>query len=451
MATEAQPRTTHGLPDTYRPARPEYRPSRLLRRFAGIREDILDWVPEERPRYTRLGIIVVNTGVLAAASMLIALSNVTSAFWGWLAPVALLWGYIICCIDGSIVAATHGVSAGKWRVYIPRLVISLLIGAFVAEPLVLWYFKPAISAEVGRQRATAEAAYEATWVHCNPPNGSPPAGCSKQYILNLPNSPADVSQELGNEKRLLSSVQGQISSIEGAIARLQYIARAECDGVGLPGGQTTGQIGQGPNCVQDRKDYASYGPDHGLPGLLALRSQYEDKIGQLTQQLAQSQAAYGSQIQQAISKQVTLWEQGVGRPGLLDEDRALQALAAQSGFVLFQEWLLRLLLIALDALPILTKWLSQTSKYDRLYTRQLDSGDRRHEKHLGVHDRRHFTELDLRHKENEFAYQDGLRGMAARDRISHGQREMELQDAIARQAAQRRAALRRDRPGQESA
>ena len=47
-----------------------------------------------------------------------------------------------------------------------------------AEPLVLWYFKPAIVAEVGKQRAADLASYQGQWVRCNPKDGTHPGGCA---------------------------------------------------------------------------------------------------------------------------------------------------------------------------------------------------------------------------------------------------------------------------------
>ena len=44
--------STDQLP--YRPAPPSTGPARWLRALAGVREDVLDWVPEDRPRYTGL-------------------------------------------------------------------------------------------------------------------------------------------------------------------------------------------------------------------------------------------------------------------------------------------------------------------------------------------------------------------------------------------------------------
>jgi hypothetical protein len=447
MATDTQPlpAAAEALPETYRPASEQRGVSRVLRRFAGIREDILDWVPEERPRYTRLGIIIANTGVLAAASMIVALNNVTGVMWAWLVVPALVWGYIIISIDSSIVSSTHGVYSGKWRVYIPRLVISILIGAFIAEPLVLWFFKPAISTEVGKMRAQAVSAYQAKWVKCNPPDGTHPAGCTN-YLLNLPGSPTTIALEIDHEKQLMTSVGKQISAIDNEVAKLQYTARAECSGASLPGGQTTGIVGQGQNCDQDRHDYLQYGSHHGLPTLLAQQAQYQGKVARLTQQLEKSQGSYGAQIQKGVAQQVALWQQGMGQPGLLDQDRALQVLSSQSGFVWLQEWLLRLLLIALDALPVLTKWFSRPTKYDKLYTRQLEAGDRLHEKKLDLVEREYTTTIDLKAKETEYSYHDGLADMAQRDRVSHGQRDLDQQSAIENLAEQLKAARRGNGP-----
>jgi hypothetical protein len=441
MATDTQPQPVQTVPGTYRPIRADFSVAPMLRRLTGVREDILDWVPEERARYTMLGVVIVNTGLLAAASLLVALTNVASVAWPLLLPFALMWGFIIICFDSSIVASTHGAYGGKWRVYIWRLLVSILISAFIAEPLVLWFFRTAISAEVGHQRAAAVSSYEGRWVRCNPVSGARPPGCSN-YLLNLSDSPTTVAQELANQKQLLSSVQAQIGTIDAAVANLRYQARAECDGVRLPGGQTTGLVGQGQNCQQDRADYTQYGQQHGLPGLLASQGQYQSKVAALTQKLAESQSGYGAAVQKAISQQVALWEQGTGKPGLLDEESALQALSSQSSFVLSQQWLLRLLLIALDTLPLLTKWFGRTTEYDKLCTRQLEAGNRLHDKRLSVHEHKDTSVLDLQAKETEYAYRDGLADMAQRDRVGHGQREMDEQKAIADLAAQLRAARR---------
>src|SRR5262249_17349788 len=133
----------------YRPDPPAYGPGRWLRRIAGVREDILDWVPEERPRYTRLGAIILNTGLMAAISLMAALGKGLTVFWPLLIPICVFWGFVIVSFDGWLIASTHGMlGAAKYRVFVPRLVISLLMGVIIAEPLILWVFQPSIRTEV---------------------------------------------------------------------------------------------------------------------------------------------------------------------------------------------------------------------------------------------------------------------------------------------------------------
>src|SRR5262249_51091713 len=47
---------------------------RFLRRFAGVDEELMAWVPQERVRYSGMGGAVLFTGVMAFLSMTVALS-----------------------------------------------------------------------------------------------------------------------------------------------------------------------------------------------------------------------------------------------------------------------------------------------------------------------------------------------------------------------------------------
>src|SRR5262245_41106021 len=105
--------------DPAAPARPDASPWRLIRRLAGVDEELLAWVPEERPRSTRLGAIIANTGLLAALSMFFALSTIVAMPWPYLVPTALLWGFIIINLDGWLVASTHGIlGSARLRVFL---------------------------------------------------------------------------------------------------------------------------------------------------------------------------------------------------------------------------------------------------------------------------------------------------------------------------------------------
>jgi len=146
---------------TFRPVMPKRGIPRLMRRLVGVDEGILDWVPEERPRYTRLGFIVLNTGLLAGLAMHMALTSVTHAAWWLLLPADLLWALIIITIDSWLISSTHGIerSAQFW-VYLPRLLVSILLGLAIAEPLVLTVFHQSIGNEISEYRKTEVDRYE---------------------------------------------------------------------------------------------------------------------------------------------------------------------------------------------------------------------------------------------------------------------------------------------------
>src|SRR5262245_7365427 len=111
----------------YRPIDPSYGPGRLFRRLIGVRDEVLDFAPEERPRYTRLGLIVLNTGLMAALSSMVALDSVVEVAWIAVVPVALLWGFLVVSLDSWMITSTHGIlDSAKLKVFIPRLVISVL-------------------------------------------------------------------------------------------------------------------------------------------------------------------------------------------------------------------------------------------------------------------------------------------------------------------------------------
>ena len=115
-------------------------------------------MPEERARYTRLGAIVLNTGLLAGLSLATALTTFLHVSLWIVIPVALVWAYVIVSFDGWLIASTHGLlNRSKWRIFLPRLMISWLMGAAIPEPLVLWVIDPAIHKnvlDVARRRST---------------------------------------------------------------------------------------------------------------------------------------------------------------------------------------------------------------------------------------------------------------------------------------------------------
>ncbi|MCY1141668.1 DUF4407 domain-containing protein [Actinoplanes sp. Pm04-4] len=346
--------------------------------MAGVDEDILDWVPEERPRYTRLGAIVLNTGVMAALSMSVLLTRVDIA--SWLIPlVALVWGYLIVSFDGWLVASTHGVlGMAKLRIFLPRLLISVLMGAVIAEPLLLRAFAPAIHTEINESRLQQVADYESELRRCNPVESSTtPAGCDG-FVLNVGSSPTGVRQELTLATRERDRLKTLINGINTELTRRENLARAECNGD--PGPGLTNRRGEGPNCRRNRAEADRYRASSGLDRHQADLVTLNRRIDDLTGRVGSASTTYAAALNVAITDQVDQKRSSREEIGILDEDKALGVLTSQSMFVLIGSWLLRLLLIVIDCLPVLTKLMSRTTTYDALVGRQLNISNRLHDK-----------------------------------------------------------------------
>ncbi|WP_306211847.1 DUF4407 domain-containing protein [Actinoplanes sp. RD1] len=354
-----------------RPVPPDRGPARTVRIMAGVREELLDWVPEERPRYTRLGLIVFNTGVLAALSLFAALHKIADAPWILLLPVVAIWALLVMTFDGWLVASTHGVLGwAKWGVFFPRLIISILMGAAIAEPLVLWVFQPAITKEVLAGRQTELDEVESRWTLCNPASGErgSAAGCAG-YQLSLPSSPQSARDQQDRLKAQRDAVQASVDRINGTIDELQALARDECSG--NSGRGLTGRRGEGPNCRQLRADVQTYRRVNGLESKQGELARLNTQIVALDTTIKNAADGYAGQVAGAIEKKVAAKEAGQKDVGLLEEMAALDRLAEKEPVVFAAHWLLRLLLIAIDCMPLLVKAIGGATQYDHIVAEQL--------------------------------------------------------------------------------
>jgi hypothetical protein len=92
-----------------------------------------------------------------------------------------------------------------------------------------------------------------------------------------------------------------------------------------------------------------------------------------TESARQAGQQFTQSVGQAIAAKVATRRAGQGPVGILDEDAALGRLSDRSGFVLAAQWLVRLLLIAIDCLPVLTKMMGGVTRYD---VERFDQADR---------------------------------------------------------------------------
>lgn len=419
----------------YRPVRPNLGITRRLRAVVGIKEDILDWVPEERPRYTRLGAIVLNTGLLAALSLVVALNTVAGGAWWALLPVGLLWGWVIVSFDGWLIASTHGVQhASKARLFLPRIVISVLLGVAIAEPLVLWVFQPSIHNDIAEHRKSEVERYEGALRTCNPATGEliETPEC-EDFLVNIPNSPAAATKELARATVLRDQKRQNVATLDARLAALEKLARDECAGRGGPG--LTGVPGEGGECVRNRQKADQFRTDNQLDKQHADLVALDNKVVTLTGELAAAQETSGAQISRAIEEKVEVKQANLADRGLLDEIEALDRLAEDSTAINVASWVLRLLLIAVDCLPVLSKMMGGTTTYDTLVSRQLATAGRLHAKHVSLYERRDSVDLDILTKRTDLKLRNKSGDVDNEDRVARARRRNEMTEQIDRLAA----------------
>lgn len=369
---------TEGFPEA---APPSSGPARWLRSLIGVDEGLLDRVWEERARYTCLGAIVLGTAAMAALSMLDALDQIFGPVWPALLLIALFWGAFICGIDRWLIASTHGVRGGHWRIFAPRILLALLFGVIIATPLVLTVFGSEVVSQAQHDQSNALLAYESGLKQCNPLPGGPAqdqaiAQSSRCSQLHVPVSDPAIGtdQAIAAEQSQRKQLSGVINTDNNQIAKLNTIARDECNGV--TGTGLSGLVGVGPNCIRDRQKADSFTRTSNVAQLQSQVTRLDSKIAGQTITAKQQTQAYAANISSAIARLVTARKQQEGRIGLLNRIDALGELAHAHFVIAAAAVLLGLFIIIVDCLPVLSKMMSGTTRYDRILEFRLGGAER---------------------------------------------------------------------------
>jgi hypothetical protein len=352
-------------------------PNRWLRSLIGVDESLMARVWEERARYTGLGAIVLGTAVMAAVSMFDALNEALGPAWPLLILVALFWGTFICCIDRWLIASTHGSHAARWRIFIPRLVLSLLFGVIIATPLVLTVFGSEVVTRAATDQQNALTTYQSQLNACNPlPDPatgavpSVPAGCAG-HTLPVSDPATGLPQTIARETQQHDQLAQQVNSADATIKQYDTTIRDECNGVSGPG--LSGLPGIGPNCRYDRQQEATFERNNDVAKWQQQLAGLSTRIEQQTATLGTETQTYSSDITSAINAKVAARQGSQGRIGLLDRINALGELFATNAAIAAATILLGLFVLMVDCLPVLSKMMSGTTNYDRLVEDRLRS------------------------------------------------------------------------------
>ncbi|MCC5581010.1 DUF4407 domain-containing protein [Microtetraspora sp. AC03309] len=393
-------------------------PSAFLRRFTGVDEKILASVPQERSRYTSLGGVVVSTALIAGTSMLGALTLLSRVSLLYLVPVAVLWGLIIANVDRFLITSLHGDNDGwsRWGNVLIRLALAVVIGIFIAEPLTLKIFQERLDRQIMVERDQAISLTESRYEQCNPRRGSAPSGVDcTGYLLNSGDKALAVDGNMTERQGILKAAEDRLAADIERRRSLEGRRDRECFGVKVRD-RTTGVPGNGPECKARNNELNAFLATHDISQQQAEVAELKTKLGSLAADRASAEAERAATLSKKIAEHVEEKKRAYTDIGLLDRWEALGTVAGQSGMVNFAHWLLRIIFVLLDCMPIISKMLNGKTEYDRLLTQELRAGSACHEAQLNFATRQTTGEYDIRLREEE------RRLKAERGRIDRNQR-----------------------------
>ncbi|QXJ23832.1 DUF4407 domain-containing protein [Actinomadura graeca] len=317
---------------------------------SGADRPMLSQCPEvERNRYQGLGGAVATTAITAAVSMAVA---VRLAFHNTPAGVVagVLWGLAVFNLDRWLVASYRSARGVRRKLITlaPRLLLSLVLGITISEPLVLMVFESEVTAQVTAiQRERQERAEQEI-------DRSPLAQKIRSYEARI------------EDLRMGRAASGELRAQLDRRAELQREldqARRQRGQVGAQlqgeqnGSSGTGRVGDGPEARALRERLAGF----------------DRQIADLERDLAAAQKAVAGQSGQANAeigrlradqaKLVAERDTRIGEArransridGLLVRIEALESLGRQHAAVRAAHYLLALLILLVDILPVMGK------------------------------------------------------------------------------------------------
>jgi Domain of unknown function (DUF4407) len=384
----------------------------LLRRLAGVQESTMDVVPGERARYTSMGGVVLGTAAIATVSMGVALHAV---FGTWTNPLmiafTLLWGLFILNLDRWLMSSVID-RDGLARIvrFLPRIILAIIFGVIIAEPLLLGVFGSAIERDVRDERNAVVQQFRTDLETCNSASAPYPPAKScvvNGYIIDVGPSPSEVqlTQTVAQAHTLRVRVDRDTAQVNVKTDN----AHKECDGASGPG--FTGRRGLGKRCTKRYAELAAYKRDNRVSENVLELQRLEAKMAELREKMAAERLNHDEIVDREINVRVAE-RLGSAQIGLLERLRAMRRLVSENGYVHATQWALRIFFIVVDSLPVLVKLLSGRTAYDRVSTDRLAREERAQQLAIGTLSYRDAVEAGV-HR-----YRIDLEGAALRGRAS---------------------------------
>ncbi|QAY72951.1 DUF4407 domain-containing protein [Agromyces protaetiae] len=332
-----------------------------LATLGGARPDILELAPAQRPRYLAMGLVLIATAAVSAASASFALAiALTAPLWVAI-TVGVLWGLVILAIDRMLVVGMPR-QPRAWAnilLALPRIALALVIGVVVATPLTLQVFDREITAETEVMTLEAKQAFEEELAndarYADIPALEASVAAAKATI-------ADGGRDaLGADPDYVAA-QAATAAAQAAYDEANRVWLSELDGT-----EGTGIVGDGPITQSKKLDR-----DGKLAALDAAKAAEADAKAQAEARIAAGATTAVTQAQQQLAKdQADLDRLTAARDlesarydaaadqstGMLARLDALSRIGERNPMLGFAHLMIALLFVCVELMPVLTKTL----------------------------------------------------------------------------------------------
>jgi hypothetical protein len=335
---------------------------------SGARPEVLSQCPTDEATHVGLGGTVIATSGLSAISMVFALHNALHV--GLFASIlaGFIWALIIFNMDRWLIVSQKRLESPwkQWVNVIPRVIVALLLGFVISEPLVHQLFRSELDREIQVNLADNNASDVARLQQK-----------SKEY-KDLKNARlkelSDTSTvSIGSESSLrteINSLKKEISDAQAAYNTAQTELTAEIEGISKTGKAGCGQACAVKQVERDQKlDLLNQVKEKNDPRIAEKQAALDKTLGEndaARQQLIADNKAEQDRIVADLNTRAERDAQAEDRivnqagTGLLADISALSGLEDKNSGVMIAHYLILFLFVALDTIPVIGKTLILT-------------------------------------------------------------------------------------------
>ena len=302
--------------------------SNLLIWMASADENLLENNPQDKRKIHLIGLSVMMTWIFATVAWMYFFSTVTDAFVV-IIPAGLLLGFVILTIDRVLIAGISGSNQMNYPSILFRLLLASCLGAFLAQPALMFLFKKDINVQLGIDQEVRK----------------------QEKITQLNRSYQPLLHPLYLEKDSLAKDLFMLDSMADVL-RIEFIK--EADGSG-----GTGKVGIA--MIAKAKKEAL---DQQISKKQLWTANTQPYLNQLQMRIDSLESAKIASFKSFTS---------IEDDGFLNRINALQHLLAQNPTLQWRYYLLLVILMLIELAPLLSKLLLKTPVYRQRLLQQQNN------------------------------------------------------------------------------